>query len=182
MLVNTARSQKMVTLCLVIDPIRKAQGRRLASARKQAGFSSARAAALENGWKESTYRAHESGTRTIGMDDASRYAKKFRSLGVPVSAQSILFDAEASEPSLNGELDEAILQAALLAVAEESAELPANEAEVGAMLEPLTRSVARYVLGALERRATGNDNKPDPGSVRNHIRSAFQALFALGRG
>jgi hypothetical protein len=180
--VNTARSEKMLTLCVVTDPLRKAQGRRLAAARKQAGFRSARAAALENGWKESSYRAHEGGTRTIGLDDANRYARKFRALGVSVTAQSILFDAEASQPILNGELDEAILQAALLAVAEEAAELPANEAAVEAMLEPLTRSVARYVLKALEQRARGNDNRPDPGSVRNHIRSAFQALFALGRG
>lgn len=36
------------------------QGERLAKVRKEAGFRSGRAAALEFEWPESTYRAHES--------------------------------------------------------------------------------------------------------------------------
>lgn len=69
----------------------KAQGRRLAAAREAAGFRSARDAALSNGWPESTYRAHETGTRTIGQDDADRYATRYRAEGVNVTAQAILF-------------------------------------------------------------------------------------------
>lgn len=61
--------------------IDKAKGERLAKAREAAGFRSARAAALEYGWPESTYRAHENGTRTIGRDDADRYAARFRANG-----------------------------------------------------------------------------------------------------
>jgi hypothetical protein len=80
-----------------IDPIKRAQGNRLAAARMAAGFKSARAAALENGWKESSYRAHETGLRTIGNDDAERYAKKYRSLGVSVTAQGILFGDQDSK-------------------------------------------------------------------------------------
>jgi SOS-response transcriptional repressor LexA len=76
------------------ETTRKAQGRRLAAARKAAGWRSARAAALENGWPESTYRAHEGGTRTIGQDDAERYARRFQAAGVAVTAQAILFDQE----------------------------------------------------------------------------------------
>ncbi len=77
--------------------LRKAQGKRLAEARKAAGYQSARDAALSNSWPESTYRAHEAGTRTIGQDDAERYARRFRARGVKVTAQEILFgDAEES--------------------------------------------------------------------------------------
>lgn len=56
-----------------------------------AGYRSAREAALENRWPESTYRAHESGTRTIGQDDAERYAKRFRAAGANVTGQAILY-------------------------------------------------------------------------------------------
>lgn len=79
--------------------LRKVQGERLRSARKAAGYRSARAAALENEWPESSYRAHEAGTRTIGQDDADRYAKRFRALGVKVTGQTILYgDSAAPEP------------------------------------------------------------------------------------
>ena len=71
------------------------QGKRLANCRANAGWRSARAAALNFGWAESTYRAHESGSRTIGLDDAERYAKAFRTTG-----KFILFgDGEAPEPT-----------------------------------------------------------------------------------
>ena len=68
------------------------QGARLKEAREAASFRSARAAALEMGWPESTYRAHEGGTRTIGQDDAERYAAGFRRRGAKVTSQAILFD------------------------------------------------------------------------------------------
>lgn len=74
------------------DAIKRAQGKRLREARLAAGFRSARAAAVENGWKESSYRAHEGGTRTIGQDDAERYARRFYAAGVAITAQKILFD------------------------------------------------------------------------------------------
>lgn len=73
------------------DGRRKAQGARLAKARKAAGYRSAREAALSNGWNEGTYRAHEGGWRTIGLDDAERYARRYRAKGVDVSAQQVLF-------------------------------------------------------------------------------------------
>src|SRR3974390_2989060 len=38
---------------------------------------SARQAALDFGWPESTYRAHESGTRNFGLGDAMKYAEAF---------------------------------------------------------------------------------------------------------
>jgi phage repressor protein C with HTH and peptisase S24 domain len=68
-----------------------AQGKRLAAARTAAGYRSAREAALANSWPESTYRAHETGNRTIGLDDAERYARRFRARGADVTAQQILF-------------------------------------------------------------------------------------------
>lgn len=40
-------------------------------------YRSARAAAHENGWPESTYRAHESNGRTFGLDDAVKYARRY---------------------------------------------------------------------------------------------------------
>lgn len=73
--------------------LRRAQGGRLAHARLEAGFRSAREAALECGWPESTYRAHENGGRTIGLDDAEKYAKRYRN----ISAQQILFGEEEPE-------------------------------------------------------------------------------------
>jgi SOS-response transcriptional repressor LexA len=90
--VNTARGDSGATLCSVsID--RKKQGERLRAVRIAAGYRSAREAALQNGWPESTYRAHESGSRTIGLDDAERYARRFAARGVQITAQSILFGA-----------------------------------------------------------------------------------------
>jgi phage repressor protein C with HTH and peptisase S24 domain len=74
------------------EALKKRQGGRLRQARAGAGYRSAREAALANEWPESTYRAHEGGTRTIGQDDAERYAKRYRAEGVHVTAQSILFD------------------------------------------------------------------------------------------
>jgi hypothetical protein len=53
-------------------------GERLKWARKKAGFRSARAAALENEWKEVTYRSHETGGRGFDYDSAIRYARVFR--------------------------------------------------------------------------------------------------------
>lgn len=71
------------------DKVRRAQGSRLRTIRKAAGFTSARAAALAAGWPESTYRSHEAGTRTIAPRDAQRYAMWFRFKG-------------AKDPKFNG--------------------------------------------------------------------------------
>jgi len=57
------------------------RGARLAEARATARFGSARAAAVANGWAESTYRAHESGNRSIGTDDAEKYGDAFECRG-----------------------------------------------------------------------------------------------------
>src|SRR5262252_6547488 len=84
--VNTARSDFHATPGSVDreETVRKAQGRRLRAARQAAGFRSAREAALRYEWAESTYRAHEAGSRTIGPDDAERYAKRFRAQGAAI--------------------------------------------------------------------------------------------------
>lgn len=76
---------------------RKAQGERLRQARIAAGYRSAREAAVENRWAESTYAAHERGSRTIGQDDAERYARRFRAAGIEVTAPYILFGGEEPE-------------------------------------------------------------------------------------
>ncbi len=82
------------------DNQRKQQGARLRAARIAAGYRSAREAALQNRWPESSYRAHEAGTRTIGQDDAERYARRFRAAGAEISARAILFDgAEPARPA-----------------------------------------------------------------------------------
>lgn len=86
--------------------IRKAQGARLATVRAAAGFVSARHAALACGWPESTYRAHENGSRTIGLDDAFKYVNRFRSEGAKgFTAQWIQFgDGETPEKQSLDEL------------------------------------------------------------------------------
>lgn len=40
-----------------------------------------RSAASECGWPESSYKAHETGLRTIGYDDAMRYVMRFTKEG-----------------------------------------------------------------------------------------------------
>jgi phage repressor protein C with HTH and peptisase S24 domain len=50
---------------------------RLKEARERAGYRSARAAAQENGWPESTYRSHETGLRAFGKEDAEKYATTY---------------------------------------------------------------------------------------------------------
>lgn len=82
---------------------KKAQGARLKAVRIAAGYRSAREAALQNEWSESSYRAHEGGSRTIGFDDAERYAARFRFDGVDVTARGILFgDSDAPEQTAIG--------------------------------------------------------------------------------
>ncbi len=51
---------------------------------------------MQNEWPESSYRAHEAGTRTIGQDDAERYTRRFRAAGAKATAQSILFGDPAA--------------------------------------------------------------------------------------
>lgn len=104
--VNPARSEFVVTLRnMDEESIRKAQGQRLAAARKAAGFRSAREAALENNWAESSYRAHESGSRTIGLDDAERYARRYQQAGIQISARQILFGDDEAEEVLADDAD-----------------------------------------------------------------------------
>lgn len=77
------------------ESLRLAQGARLQKLRKLAGYRSAREAALDNDWAESSYRSHESGSRTIGLDDAEKYAKRFRAKGAAdASGQWILYGGE----------------------------------------------------------------------------------------
>lgn len=85
--------------------LRIAQGKRLAQARQKAGYKSARRAAIENGWPESSYRAHENGSRTIGLDDAERYAKRFTQLGAQVTAKELLFEEGSNNvPPVTGKI------------------------------------------------------------------------------
>lgn len=51
---------------------------RLKDARKKAGYKSASEAARHFGWKDSTYRHHENGTRGIKPDEMKRYSSAYR--------------------------------------------------------------------------------------------------------
>jgi hypothetical protein len=77
------------------DKLRAEQGRVLRAAKIAAGFGSAakavKASPIRDKWTVATYRAHEAGTRTMGQDDAERYAKFFRSHGAKITAIDILF-------------------------------------------------------------------------------------------
>ncbi|GEC56807.1 hypothetical protein [Bradyrhizobium phage ppBeUSDA76-2] len=88
------------------EKIRKGQGSRLRTVRMAAGYPSARSAALDAGWPESTYRAHEGGTRTIDPRDAERYIKHFLRQGAKggnFTGRWIIYgdDDELSEASLD---------------------------------------------------------------------------------
>jgi len=50
---------------------------RLIEARKAAGFKSARAAAINFGWTQSTYASHENGQSNYGLEKAEKYAQAF---------------------------------------------------------------------------------------------------------
>lgn len=77
--------------------LRRRQGKRLQAVRLAAGFRSARAAAAECEWPESTYRSHENGSRRIGQDDAERYMNRFKAYGAKgYSARWLLFGEERS--------------------------------------------------------------------------------------
>lgn len=106
---NTARSDIAATLCsMTIDQrMRSAQGERLMIARKAAGYPSMNAASEANGWPSSTYRAHETGKRTMGQDDAERYARRFKTLGARVTAKWILF-GDGGEPEHSPEHTEIV--------------------------------------------------------------------------
>lgn len=97
--------------------LRMAQGRRLAAVRKAAGFKSARTAALECGWAESSYRAHENGSRTISQIDAMRYISRFRTAGVKgFTAQWLLFGDDRSLDDLIKDQPPDVVQRAYEAV------------------------------------------------------------------
>jgi phage repressor protein C with HTH and peptisase S24 domain len=53
-------------------------GDRLRWARERAGYSSARQAALKNGWKPSSYAAHENGQNDFGAEMAKLYGRLFK--------------------------------------------------------------------------------------------------------
>lgn len=55
-----------------------AMGDRLKSARAEAGYESARNAAVRNRWKVSTYAAHENGQNEFGPEAAERYGRAFK--------------------------------------------------------------------------------------------------------
>jgi SOS-response transcriptional repressor LexA len=112
-----------------------AQGQRLAAFREQAGYDSARAAAIDNGWAESSYRAHENGTRTIGQDDAEKYATKFRqrSLIKGITAKAILFGPEAASTAAADDFIQVPLLSWTAAgkLADNSVEIPDDTAQLG---------------------------------------------------
>lgn len=103
--VNTASSDFTATIRgMTPGNLRKRQGAVLRQARILAGYKSAREAALENRWPESTYRAHEGGTRTIGQDDAERYIRIFRAQArdLKITSQSVLYP-DTAQPSNEAE-------------------------------------------------------------------------------
>src|SRR5688500_17256876 len=51
---------------------------RLQTARRAAGYRSAREACVSHGWSEPRYRAHEAGTRLPGPDSLATYAAAFQ--------------------------------------------------------------------------------------------------------
>ena len=82
----------------------KEQGLRLKAARQAAGYRSGREAALANGWKLSTYSAHEAGRRKMGDDDAEKYARRFNFPGANLTARWILWGDDIDAPHREHEL------------------------------------------------------------------------------
>lgn len=74
-----------------LSELEQARAERLRNYRVAAGFKSVAAAAARYGWTASTLRSHENGNRTIGPDDAERYAAKFSRPGRRISGQDIMY-------------------------------------------------------------------------------------------
>jgi hypothetical protein len=64
-------------LAAMRDSTSKTAGGRLRQARRDAGFKSARSAALRFGWTPSTYASHENGQTPVPTEAANEYAKAF---------------------------------------------------------------------------------------------------------
>ena len=69
----------------------KTFGSNLQAARKVAGYKSAKAFAVENGFNPGTYTAHEQGQRNMTLEQAWQYADKLgRSLDARVRARKTI--------------------------------------------------------------------------------------------
>lgn len=75
--VDCVNMTRVNTLC-DDPPMERSMGDRLKEARRNAGFSSARGAALHFRWSTSTYGAHENGQNQFDAEVAAKYAKAFR--------------------------------------------------------------------------------------------------------
>lgn len=67
----------MLTACVKFRTMPDSNAR-LRIARKRAGFTSARQAAIRYGWNLSTYASHENGQTPVPPEAAKRYAQKFK--------------------------------------------------------------------------------------------------------
>lgn len=74
-----------------LSELEQARAERLRAYREAAGFKSAADAARRYRWTASTLRSHENGNRTIGPDDAEKYAEKFSRPGRKVTGRDIMY-------------------------------------------------------------------------------------------
>jgi len=105
------------------------------AARLEAGFTSAakavKASPARAKWKTSTYAAHERGSRTIGQDDAERYAAFFSARGARVTPIDIMFPEETRQRLSASSLAELerLLKRSIEAARERSLAPPALDAQ-----------------------------------------------------
>lgn len=100
-----------------IKKLRKEQGRRLAAVRKAAGYRSSRSASMDNDWKESTYRAHENGSRTLKQVEAIKYVNRFKFRGARgYTAQWVMFGDDRNLNELVKDQPPEVIQRAYEAV------------------------------------------------------------------
>jgi phage repressor protein C with HTH and peptisase S24 domain len=113
--VNTARIEKTVTICIEMGDDRqdviKARAERLKAYRLAAGFKHASDAATRYHWKQAGYRHHENGTRSIGDDDADRYAAAFSRPGRKITGKDIMYGPaeNPAEPQETGVVKVAVV-------------------------------------------------------------------------
>ena len=148
---------------------------RLRTARKDAGFSSAAAAAAARGWTVPTYTSHENATRGFGVDEAKKYARAFR-----VNAGWLLALDQVRAPEVHlrdsepPEVETLWVKGSVAAgVWRESIEWPRDEwyqIEVG---PPPRRGIERF---ALRMDGFSMDKTIPPGSNLEALRVAFGEL------
>lgn len=149
---------------------------RLKAAREQAGYSSAKDAALAMGVSVPTYIQHENGTRGFPKDRALRYAKFFRT-----TPEWLLYGREAGDRTTGSALGPqlAIQGSVVAGVWRERAEFPEDEWEAFTGAASITAPAAQRF--GLRVEGDSMDLLYPPGTILECVRYWGDTLIPNGK-